>query len=96
MVARRSERVGAGSGVRELRPRSETSLRIAESSRLRVEGHRSKTCGARKAERVTVSLNGVRGVEMSLAKPGEPIKVRDGHQRSLVNRYKSEMVTRKA
>ena len=59
MVARRSERVGAGSDVREPRRRSETSLRIAKSSKSRVESHRSKTCGARKAERVTASLGGV-------------------------------------
>ena len=73
MIARRSKRVSAGSGVRKPRPRSETSLRIAKSSRLRVEDHRSKNCGARKAERVTASLGGVRGAEMSPTKPGEPI-----------------------
>jgi hypothetical protein len=60
--------------VREPRPRPKTSLRIAESSRSRVDDHRNKTCGARKAERVTASLGGVRGAEMSPAKPGEPIK----------------------
>ena len=64
MVARRSERVGAGSGMREPRLRIETSLRIAESSRSRVGSHRSKSYGARKAERVIASLGGVRGAEM--------------------------------
>jgi hypothetical protein len=68
MVARRSERVGAGSGVREPRLRSETSLRIAESSRSRVGSHWNKTCGARKAERVTASLGGVRGAKMVTGK----------------------------